>query len=182
MAERFWIQELLSHGHNLTNATSGGDGGIPGYRHTPEAKALMSASRKSQPPLSEEERVKKRKLTPEQDTMVAEMYAAGATTRALSKAFGVSRPIIVKTIERLGVSMRSSTAATALYYARGGTRHAKTADHQQTICALYLAGHSAAKIGAKLSVHETTVLKVLKQIGITRRKAGGIYATPPATP
>ncbi len=44
-AEPRWITKLRNEGHDLTNATAGGEG-IVGYRHTDETRKKMGATRK----------------------------------------------------------------------------------------------------------------------------------------
>jgi len=48
-AEPRWIRSLREAGHDLTNATNGGEG-IVGYHHTAETRARMSAVRKGRIP------------------------------------------------------------------------------------------------------------------------------------
>jgi hypothetical protein len=44
--EAAWIERLRSEGHDLLNVTEGGRGGLPGFTHTDEARAKMSAKLK----------------------------------------------------------------------------------------------------------------------------------------
>lgn len=41
--EAFWIEQLRVEGHNLLNVTDGGRGGLPGFEHSEESRAKMSA-------------------------------------------------------------------------------------------------------------------------------------------
>ncbi len=55
--ERLWIKKLNSLSPNGYNMTEGGDGGLPGFEHTEETKALMSAKAMGRPQ-SEETKAK----------------------------------------------------------------------------------------------------------------------------
>jgi len=104
-AERHFIAYFRMVGARLNNHTDGGEGCV-GYRHSPAARARIAAGKMGKG-WSEERKLARRSLTPEQEVEVAEMYLSkGLSLHDVGARFGVSGAGVGKILDRLHVTKR----------------------------------------------------------------------------
>lgn len=171
-AEVEWIAEARRLGCDLTNHTDGGEGCF-GYKHTAEAKTLMSKNLKGKPgrrgtgwkqPLEVKLQVSRTKtnLTAEQQKLIVDEYLSGASSYKVSEKYGVSAIVVSSLIDIFGYKMRTQAE----------TMRKIKPEKEKELVDRYLAGESSNDLAIAFNVSGRSILTVLKRLGIKRRRAG----------
>ena len=113
-------------------------------------------------------RQKQTRLTDSQRSELVSRYAAGESSNALAREFGIDR-----------------RTATAIIRKAGGAVHYRAEVDVDAACELYATGHSLVTVGEQLGVSAGTILNLLCQAGVRRRAVGTnrwseVAAAPPA--
>jgi hypothetical protein len=100
-----------------------------------------------------------RRLTPDEQEQVLELYRLGTSTYKLARQFATDRHTITGHLRRGGVTLRS--------------RKKLTPPLVDQAAELYISGNSLAVIGKQFGVSPTTIGAVLKKAGMRLRDTHG---------
>ncbi len=153
-AERWWIRKMREAGYRLTNQTDGGDG-APGYRHTPETKALLRAMFAGKT-LSSEHRAaisaggKGRKVSPEGRANISRALKGKPKSPEHIAKMAATKTGIPQSPERAAQSRGVGRAALIKLNKSAEHRARVSAHHRgKTLSAEHRAKIGAARLGKK---------------------------------
>lgn len=107
---------------------------------------------------SEEERLKRKSLDPNQEKAVVSMYREGFSSGQIAKHFKCSDVTIITTLKRLGEPARKS-----------GRKNGLTFEQEAKLCKSYGEGVSAYRLGKIYRISTDAVLRIIKRLGIQPR-------------
>ena len=94
------------------------------------------------------------RLTPEERSRLANMYAAGSTAQALAAEFGISKASVLNILEADGIPRR---------------RRPLSAAQVERARSLYASGLSLARVGLVMEVDASTVWRAFQRRGVPMR-------------
>lgn len=110
----------------------------------------------------------KKKLSWPKQQEVALKYRDGALTRNLVAEYNVSKPAILRAVRNAGVPVLDRNVAARIAQPKGSSSHLSPAQREQ-IVARYIKGESSADIGVVFDVAPMTVLRTIRNAGVSAR-------------
>ena len=127
----------------------------------PESASARNAARTLAPGFQEARTIRQaqKRLTPEERTLIARKYEAGATAADLAVEFGCHTMTVTKAVKANGVTMRFAKKTTA--------------DQADEAVRLYGDGLSMEKVGERLGLSGRTIFSILRERGVETRDIHG---------